>query len=178
MTPQYSALETKMKLIAVFTFTLCLVGLFFAMKLQSAPGKAQAAGPEQYMFMGVRHVPPAEIHQLIPQSQGKPTLIEFHSRLCHDCRRMAPVLEKLVTACTGVNFRKYDILEDKQAHPDVFRSFKPVSVPILVFVDSQGTTREVLYNYQEPSAVTRGLGLISPQVKSGACQPGGASKAR
>ncbi len=171
MTPQYSALENKIKLIAVFAFTLGLIGVFLAMKVQNAPWKAQAAGSEQYMFMGIRHVPAAEIHQLIPQSKGRPTLIEFHSRLCHDCRRMAPVLSKLVTACTGVNFQKYDILEDKQAHPEVFRSFKPVSVPILVFVDSRGNTRDVLYNYQDPAAVSRSLALISPQVKSGACQP-------
>lgn len=171
MTPEFSARQNKMRLIAVFVFTLLMVGLFLFMKARNPGADAQAAGPDAVMFMGVKQVSPQEIHTLIPGSKGKPTLVEFHSKLCHDCRRMAPVLDKLVTACTGVNFRKYDILEDKKTHPDVFRTFKPVSVPILVFVDSKGVTRDVLYNYQKPEAVKQSLARISPAVKSGKCQP-------
>lgn len=160
MTPHYSSSQNHMKLIALFLFTVmisvtCLV-------LKGRYEHANAASPNSRMFLGVKHLSPNEIHSLVPEIKGKPAVIEFHSKLCHDCKKITPIMEQLTKACPGVVLKKYDILNDRKTQGAVFRGFNPVSVPILLFVDKKGDIKNVLYNAQTKATLSESVDQIKP----------------
>ena len=166
MTPQYAHNQNRMKLIVFFVFIVMLLVTGFLLKGRYE-NNANAASPgksESRMFLGIKRVPPKEIQALLPELKGKPGVIEFHSKLCHDCKRVTPLMEKLVAACPGVVFKKFDILEDRKKAPAVFKSFNPVSVPILVFVDKKGKIQDVLYNNHTQAELAESLDSVKPSA--------------
>jgi hypothetical protein len=73
------------------------------------------------------------------------------------------VLSQIVPKHPHIYFKRIDVLDDQQKYPVVFRTFKPVSVPMLVFINPQGEIRNVLYNYQTPDAITAALTTLEKQ---------------
>lgn len=168
MTPRFAASQNKIRLIAVFLFTVMLAIAFQFYKSRPQDGTDIASNAEtvnESLYIGLRHASSKEIKTALPDSVGKPTLLSFSSRLCHDCQRMAPVISKLVPKHPGIHFRKIDVLDDREKYPAVFRAFKPVSVPMLVFIDRQGEIRDVLYNYQEPSTIAAAMNKLEKSGK-------------
>lgn len=105
-------------------------------------------------FVGLRHATPQEIRSVLPENVQRPVLLEFTSRFCGDCRRMAPVVSRLASHYPRVSIRRLDVLEDRDKAPAVFRTFQPVSVPVLVFIAPNGVIRDVLYNEQPVERVS------------------------
>jgi thiol:disulfide interchange protein len=172
MTPRFSAGQNKIRLIAVFLFTV-LLALAFQFYQGNRPDTGHAASNttetvDESLFIGLRHASAREVRAALPESVGKPTLLEFSSRLCHDCQRMKPVLAKLTPRHPQVVFKQVDALDDRKKLPAVFRTFKPVSVPMLVFIDPQGEIRNVLYNYQSPETIEAALIKLEQQSQSAA----------
>lgn len=163
MSAQPSARQNRIRLIAIFLLSAFLVAAF-QLYQHNVSGASQAArGPDQAkqldetLFLGLRHASPSEVRAALPETFGKPTLINFSSRLCHDCKRLAPVVSALVAQHPQIHFVKLDIMEDQQKYPAIFRAFKPVSVPVLVFINSRSEIQNVLYNYQKPNVVAAAL---------------------
>lgn len=159
--------QHKTRLIAVFLFTVLLALTFYIYKGQMHPATSLAASKtdtlDDSLFMGLRHATPGEIKAALPDTVGKATLIDFGSKLCHDCQRLAPVLSQIVPKHPHIYFKRIDVLDDQQKYPAVFRTFKPVSVPMLVFINPQGEIRNVLYNYQTPETVTAAIATLEKQ---------------
>lgn len=162
MTPHFSAQQNQTRLIAVFLCTFLMGLTFYVMRGTTQGSRAEAA--DAAMFMGLRHASAKEIHQVWPEAKGKMALLSFGSRLCHDCKRMAPIVSKAISQHPQMAFRKIDVLEDRQKYPAVFRVFKPVSVPMLVLIDARGEIRDVLYNYQSPDVVAKALEQLQTSV--------------
>lgn len=164
MSARLTARQNKIRLIAVFfcTVILALTFQFYksGLRREDAAVTSHAETLDESLFMGLRHATPSEIRSVLPEASGKPTLIDFSSRLCHDCQRMAPVVSKLVPQHPELYFKKFDVLEDQKKAPAVFRVFKPVSVPMLVFVGPKGDIQNVLYNYQKPEIVTSAIAQL------------------
>jgi thiol-disulfide isomerase/thioredoxin len=106
-------------------------------------GSAQADN----RFIGLRHASPAEIKQVLPSSVQQVTVIDFSSVLCLDCQKMKPVLKKFQAMHPKVNFLAVDVNEGPRKYPQLMRTFKPLTVPALVFINSKAQIIDVLYNY-------------------------------
>lgn len=164
MTPHFIANQNKTRLLLVFGFTVMLAacfqgyrGGFEHMATAEAKGKLTL---NEALFVGLRKVKPAEVRQVLPESAVRPTLLVFSSRFCHDCKRLAPVLTRLSSQHPKVAYRKLDINEDQQKAPAIFRAFKPVSVPLIVFITPGGQIQNVLYNYQTPQVINNALSAL------------------
>ncbi len=142
---------------------LCTSGLLSG--FVSALGQAQAADAR---FLGLRKASPSEIRAAVPEAGQRPILVEFTSRFCHDCQRLSPVVTSLMPKYPSVYLRHADILEDREKAPVLFSTFKPVSVPVLVFIDRRGVIRDVLYNVQPSEKIAAALQAlqISPAPKA------------
>lgn len=175
MTPRFLAQQKKIRLLVGFLF---VVLLFLAFQLlQSCTMKSNATSANlpakvnllnDSHFMGLRHATAREIQAELPEITGKPTVIEFSSKMCHDCQRLKPVVAKLLSSFPGTHFKGIDVIEDQPKKPGLFRIFKPVTVPILVMIGPDGEIKNVLYNYQSPDAVKTALNQLQtgPAVKT------------
>ncbi len=161
MTPHFKANHHKTRLILVFGFTLLIAvcfqwyrGRFDQTATAEAKGKATVSDA---LFLGMRKVKPAEVRQVLPEAATRPTLLVFSSRFCHDCQRLAPVITRLTAQHPKVAYRKLDVNDDQQKAPAIFRAFKPVSVPLMVFIAPGGEIQNALYNYQTPEVLAEAL---------------------
>lgn len=176
MSARLTAQQNKVRLIAVFLFTLMLgllvrgyMGYFHAQRGEAA---SNAATLDDSLFIGIRHVPAVEVRQAIPEAAKQPALLYFGSKLCHDCQRMSPIVTQLVGNYPDVYFKKLDVLDDQAKAPGIFRAFKPVSVPVMVFIASGGEIRNVLYDYQKPEVVAAAIkGIRQQPIAKGAPNP-------
>ena len=167
MSARLAANQNKTRLIAVFLFTVLIALAFQVYKGNGQrSATAEASGTHKLddsLFMGVRHASASEIKAALPDASGKPVVISFSSRFCHDCQRMAPVLSEVMGKHPGVYYRKIDVLEDQKKYPAILRTFKPVSVPALVLISPNGEISNVLYNYQKPDAVAAAVQKLEAQ---------------
>jgi thiol:disulfide interchange protein len=51
-------------------------------------------------------------------------------------------------------------MEDQEKAAALLRTFKPVTVPVLVFIGTDGEIKNVLYNYQSPDTVHAALNQL------------------
>ena len=122
-------------------------------------------------FMGVRHATASEVRAALPEAVGKPALVAFSSRMCHDCKRLKPVVSRLLARFPSVHFRGVDVLEDRDRADAVLKTFQPVTVPVLVFIDTKGEIQNVLYNYQSPDTLHAALARLRSGAESAATHP-------
>ncbi|HEY9746706.1 MAG TPA: thioredoxin family protein [Oculatellaceae cyanobacterium] len=180
MTPRFLAQEKKIRLLVLFLFVLLLFLAFRLLQpgilksaskvvvpasVQVAPGGAKRLGAQfpqlnDAHFMGLRRATAQEIREALPEAQGKPALIAFSSRMCHDCQRLKPVVEKALSQFPTIHFRGVDVMEDQEKAAALLRTFKPVTVPVLVFIGTDGEIKNVLYNYQSPDTVHAALNQL------------------
>ena len=153
----------KLVLVAVTALLALLATALLLSGVLMTPegGNATGTPSDAEMFMGLQKVPASELHATVPDAKGKPTLLMFTSKFCLECKKLTPVVMKLLPQYPGVHFQKYDILEDRQKYAPVFDRFQPVSVPTLVFVDKQGEIRNVLYNDQPAKEISTSLETVS-----------------
>lgn len=159
----------KIRLIAVFLFTVFLAITFYIYKdkFQSANSMpvSQAEMLDDSLFIGLRRATPTEIKAALPEAVGKPTLLDFKSKLCHDCKRLAPIVKQALSQHPNIYVKQVDVLDDREKYPAVFRTFKPVSVPTLVFISPKGEIKNVLYNYQKPEVIAAALTKLEHQSR-------------
>lgn len=175
MSARLTRSQNKTRLIAVFLFTV-LIALAF--QIYKGNGQrsatAEASGTHKLddsLFVGLRRASAREVRTALPEAAGKPAVIAFSSRFCHDCQRMAPVLSSVMSKHPNVYYRKIDILEDQKKAPAVLRTFKPISVPLLVFITPGGEINNVLYNYQKPETVATAVRQLETQPVGKATKP-------
>jgi thiol:disulfide interchange protein len=170
MSPRLAAKQSKLRLIAVFLFTVLLVLVFQISKENFPRGTVAEARSgarlSDSLFIGLRRAKATDIKAAMPDAAGKPALLAFSSRFCHDCQRMAPVLSDLMPKHPNIYYRKIDVLTDQEKYPAILRTFKPVSVPLLVFINPKGEIQNVLYNYQKPEALKAALQTLEAQSVS------------
>ena len=188
MSARLAATQNKVRLIAVFLFTVMLVVLLRVYQGLHADGANAAMNPrgasgsaplDEALFVGVRHASPAEIRQALPEAADKPAVLYLGSRLCHDCQRLSPLVVQVMSQHPEMYFKKLDVQADQQSAAAILRTFKPVSVPVVVFINANGEIRNVLYDYQTPEVLAAALKTIqspaaaksaskaSPKVPSG-----------
>jgi thiol:disulfide interchange protein len=169
MSRHLTASQNKIRLIAVFLFTVFLAITFYLYKDKFQPGSPIAASNaetvDESLFIGLRHATPAEIKAALPEAIGKPTLLDFKSKLCHDCKRLAPALSQALSRHPNIYVTQVDVLDDRQKYPAILRAFKPVSVPTLVLISPRGEVQNVLYNYQKPEVIDAALTRLERQSR-------------
>jgi len=157
MSARLTAQQNKIRLISIFLFTLMLgLGAWVYQGQFHANGSGAVSNAETLddsLFMGLRHVPAPEVRQVLPAASGKPAVLYFGSRLCHDCQRMSPVVLQTLAQYPNIYFKKLDVLDDQNKEPAILRTFKPVIVPMTVLINPKGEIRNVLYDYQKPEVV-------------------------
>jgi thiol:disulfide interchange protein len=185
MTPRFLAQENKIRLLLVFLFVLLLFVAFrmfqsgmlnkksaskvvvpASVQINARPlktGKIGAPLPlDESHFMGLRHATAQEIQAALPEASGKPVLLEFSSAMCHDCKRLKPVVSRILAQFPGVQFHGVDVIEDQATAAALLRTFKPVTVPVLVFIGADSEIKNVLYNYQSADVVQDALNQLQP----------------
>jgi thiol:disulfide interchange protein len=93
---------------------------------------------------GLKHPTPAQVVAAIPQAQAQPVVLEFRTRLCADCKALAPVLEHVAKNYPKVKLWVYDLGADRATNPAVFNAFQPVTVPVLLGIAPGGNITGVL----------------------------------
>lgn len=183
MSARLTRSQNKTRLIAVFLFTV-LIALAFQIYKGNGQRSVTAEASSTHklddsLFVGLRRASAPEIRSALPEALGKPAVIAFSSRFCHDCQRMAPVLSSVMSKHPDVYYRKIDILDDQKKYPAILRTFKPVSVPLLVLITPDGKIGNVLYNYQKPEVVAAAIKQLEAQpVEKAAKQPAKAAKSK
>ncbi len=154
--------------VSVVMILLLAISTFWV--LNEAPDKTDPATrniPEttvsnsNAMFSGIKPVTSEDIKAIYPEMAGKPLLIEFRSKYCLDCKRMAPVLEGLFPHYPNMQTRVYDIKTDRKKNRAVFEAFQPSIVPILVFVRFDGTIQNILYGFHPKADLKGELDLLN-----------------
>jgi thiol:disulfide interchange protein len=181
MTPRFLAQENKIRLLLVFLFVGLLIATFYFFQpgmlkksaskvvvpasVQLSPKQLPGNSPSlnESHFIGLRHAQAKEIQAALPEADGKPVLLEFSSRMCHDCQRLKPVVSQELQKFPGIHFKSVDVLEDQEKAASLLRTFKPVTVPVLVFIGTEGDIKNVLYNYQTPDIVRNALSQLQSQ---------------
>ncbi len=173
MSARLTATQNKVRLIAVFLFTVMLVLLLRVYQGLHTEGASAAVNPrdskasvplDESLFVGIRHASSAEIRQVLPSAQGKPAVLYLGSRLCYDCKRLSPLVVQLMSQHPEMGFKKLDVQADQHTEAAILRTFKPVSVPVVVFINQQGEIRNVLYDYQSPDVLANALKSIQRPV--------------
>ncbi len=131
------------------------------------------ASPARAMFSGVNKVSAEKIKALFPGTQGKPLFVEFKSKYCLDCKRMTPLLEGLFPSYPEMETHIYDIKADAKKNSAVFDAFKPSIVPILLFIQPDGSTQEVFYGYHPKAELKKALDRLNKRhLKEGSAHHG------
>ncbi len=113
------------------------------------------------LFMGIQPVSPEQLYGLIPELKDKPALLTFHSQFCLDCKAMKPIIEASAAKYPTVIHKTFEIQEDLERYKAILQAFKPVTVPVFVFIDKHGKIVNVLYNQQPQTLVEQNLDAIS-----------------
>lgn len=112
------------------------------------------------LFMGVREPKSSELLAVYPELSEQPMLVSFTSKYCLDCKKMKPLVDEIVSSSEGFLYKTYDIMDDAEQYPQVFKTFQPVSVPTLIFITQDGQIEEVLYNLQTKEAISVSLNAL------------------
>lgn len=90
------------------------------------------------MFAGVACAElPSASDAVIKQAlaSGKPAVIDLGARVCHTCKKMAPILESLANECRGrASVLFIDVNEDQAAALE----FRIQMIPTQIFFDARG----------------------------------------
>lgn len=129
--------------------------------LEFDPSTTTAEGTAGNFFLGIREPSTDELFMAFPELRQKPHVLTFTSRFCLDCKKMKPLLAAIVPDFEHLNYQSYDILEDKDKAPAVFNTFKPVTVPTVIFIQSDGTIQNVLYNSQNETQLRSAFNTLS-----------------
>lgn len=157
------------KLTVFLIIILAFMGLFQLYKkgiISIGPSYEQL---HSQLFFGIHQIPPDQMVHLFPQAKQHPLLVEFQSKYCMDCQKMAPVLDHFRTALLNskgkvadIPVYQYDISLDRAKNPEVFGAFKPTMVPSVIFIAPGGEIRDVLYGYHTQSELQQSLQKIHP----------------
>ncbi len=169
MTPQFERNQNRNRLIGIFLSIVVLVIAFKVFEanqasLKTATYHTSDTTPVQQpggMFVGLRKPAMQEIADVWPAAAKHPALLEFGSRFCTDCQRIKPVIEKLLPHYPTLAYHHVDVLEDVDKQAAFIHTFKPVSVPVMIFMNEKREITQVLYNYQSPEAVKATLDTLT-----------------
>ena len=167
MTPRFLANTNKIRILTAFLYTVLLVLAIQLLQSCTLTGisKTLSSTPSlnDTYFVGLRHATAKEVKAALPEGTGKSALLEFSSRMCHDCQRLKPVVHKLISGSPSIFFKNVDVLEDRDKAAALLSAFKPVTVPVLIFIDANGEIKNVLYNYQSEETVKAALIQLQPK---------------
>jgi thiol:disulfide interchange protein len=114
----------------------------------------------------------ATIKGLFPQLRQGPLVLSFHANYCHDCRALAPVLTQRLAKFPQVQQLRLEVSEDRQRLAAVFQTFRPVTVPVVLFIQPTGHIFAVLDNIEPRTTLAQrldtalnGLGKMAGSVK-------------
>jgi thiol-disulfide isomerase/thioredoxin len=185
--PEHKHMNDKGKLITLFVFTVLMIlaVLIFKPKPEKAENpdtgrsastaniaNINAGSPASDMkthagdvdFSGIRRPEVAEIRKVLPAVMNKPMLVEFKSKFCLDCKKMAPELARVLEQHPEVQPAILDIHEDRKTQPVVFEVFKPTTVPLLVFINRGGAISHIAYGYSPPKEIAAQINRLSSSL--------------
>jgi cytochrome c-type biogenesis protein len=125
---------------------------------------------DKSFYTGLRKVSPETIHQILPNSEGKAIFLEFKSKFCLACKKMDPILERILPEYSAVEPRIFDMMKDKESAKAVFQAFQPSVVPIQVFINTQGEIINVYYDEHNEADLRLALSCIDPKQDGSACK--------
>ena len=124
----------------------------------------ERAVAEEVSFDGVQPVSVEQVHALFPEAKGKPVFLEFKSKFCLACKKMDPILARLLPeyAEKGHLVEKvYDISKDRATNQALFQAFQPKIVPTQVFIYSSGQIARVYTDFHSEAALREAFNEIT-----------------
>jgi thioredoxin-like negative regulator of GroEL len=106
-------------------------------------------------YQGIQKVDAKSMKQLFPEAVGKPLLVEFRSKFCLDCQKLAPRLERTLKAHPNVLSKVFDVNNDRKANALLFKKFDPATVPVTILITPQGQIYHVFYGEMSESALQK-----------------------
>ncbi|MBY0451007.1 MAG: hypothetical protein K2X01_10330 [Cyanobacteria bacterium] len=119
---------------------------------------------EEVSLDGVQAVSAEQVHELFPEAKGKPVFLEFKSKFCLACKKMDPILARLLPeyAAKGHLVEKvFDISKDRAANQALFQAFQPKIVPTQVYIYPSGRIARVYTDFHSEAALREALNQIT-----------------
>jgi thioredoxin 1 len=83
-------------------------------------------------------------------SNGKPSVIIFGSKMCQDCLKVKPIMQKLEEEYgQKINFINIDIRSKEAITKEAVKKYRVFGVPTVIFVDKKGKNKKELIGYNE-----------------------------
>ncbi len=165
MSKQSPANQSKLNKLRLFSLLVFVVVMILALLAWQYAGQNTLPNTtstnDAALFVGLRNVPPQEVHAALPALENKPSVVYFTSKFCLECKKLTPTLEALLKDYPQIHYKKFDILEDKKRFAKVFSTFKPVTVPTIVLISPAGKIQNVLYNEQPRQKVQTALDQLT-----------------
>jgi len=159
-----STRPTQTRILLALLFILSFVLILSLLPGCKAPSAGQAIPPSlQHLppetWMGVHPVSPATLQRILPESRARAVLLEFGSSLCLDCQQLKKTLLPLLVRHPAVVYQDINIQAKQPSAMEqaLINAFKPVTVPVLVFVKPRGQIGQVLYNNQPAGVLNQAL---------------------
>lgn len=76
-------------------------------------------------------------------AQGVPVIVDFYSKFCLDCQKLAPKLDKLVEDMPGVQLVRVDIQQPGEQGKAMIKAFQVVTVPYVAFISKDAKVEKV-----------------------------------
>jgi thiol-disulfide isomerase/thioredoxin len=141
-------------------FVLLLVAIVAALSIFPNPVKEavlSGLGTENSLNLlatqtpapAVKPVEASQLKTLLANNAGKPVLLQFSSKYCHDCQRMAPHMEKAQQHFPTVAFIKLDVMDPEKKQ--WVQAFQPMVTPTLVSISPSLQVTSSVVGYQEPA---------------------------
>lgn len=99
-------------------------------------------------FPGIVSVPSKTMNSLLGAQAGKPVLLEFYSKFCSDCQKMAPGLAKLEKKYPDVYTLKLDVQASDSKTQQWLKALQPQVTPTVVVVLPDGNTHTSMVGFQ------------------------------
>lgn len=122
---------------------------------------------------GLRTPTPAEIREALHLDCATPQLVEFKTRFCLDCQKLAPILSKVTSQFPSVHVSLLDVQADRDSHKALFKAFQPVTVPVVILISPSGEIHQVLSGVPTEATLRQAMtSLIQRKPTPGVCKAG------
>ena len=110
-------------------------------------------------------IPPLSAQQVsaaLPETKTQPIVLMFKSRFCIDCKALLPILQQELSQPVGkgIPLKTVDILADRAKSPTIFKTFRPTTVPTLVFIARGGQIQESFVGPRTAAQIRQSLNAL------------------
>jgi thiol:disulfide interchange protein len=119
---------------------------------------------KQPMFPGIVGVAPKAVLSLLGAQAGKPVLLEFYSKFCSDCQKMAPSIAKLEKKYPDIYTLKLDVQASDSKSQAWLKALQPQVTPTLVAILPDGTIHTSMVGFHSEAMLSETYTYLQHQL--------------